>query len=293
MSVKSISVRRPLPTIVFSVVLSLLLSGCFRGSTPKPSANSTQPTRDDHLALGNPSGASLSDPENYLLTKSTYVVSYSRQRGIANWVSWHLSTAWKGDARRANDFQPDPTLPPDWFAVKTSNYTNTGFDRGHLCPSDDRDGSAADNTATFLLTNIVPQAPRHNREVWKNLEDYERELINGGNEAYVIAGTYGTGGTGSNGYATTLANGRLTVPASLWKIIVVLPTGSNDVSRITNTTRVIAVNIPNTQAAADKNWQAYVTSVDELERLTGYDFLSTVSGSVQRQIEARIDGQVN
>jgi endonuclease G len=293
MSVKSIPVRRSLQTIVFSVGLSLLLAGCFRGSTPKPSANSTQPTRDDNIAMGNPSGASVNDPNNYLLTKSTYVVAYNRQRAIANWVSWHLSTAWKGEAQRANDFQPDPTLPTDWFAVKTSNYTNTGFDRGHLCPSDDRDGSAADNATTFLLTNIVPQAPRHNREVWKNLEDYERELISNGNEAYVIAGTYSTGGIGSNGYATTLASGRLTVPASLWKIIVVLPIGSNDVSRVSTSTRIIAVNIPNTQSAADKNWQAYVTNVDELEKLTGYDFLSNVSTSVQRQIEARIDGQVN
>lgn len=91
--------------------------------------------------------------------------------------------------------------------------------------------------------------------------------------------------------ARALANGNLTVPASLWKIIVVLPTGStNDVDRISTDTRIIAVTIPNNQTAADKPWSAYVTSVDALEAMTGYDFLSNVPTSIQRIIEARIDG---
>ena len=119
-----------------------------------------------------------------------------------------------------------------------------------------------DNAATFLLTNIVPQAPRHNREVWKNLEDYERQLMSNGNDVYIIAGTSGTGGTGQNGYATSLANGKLTVPATLWKILVVVPASSDNTFQLTENTRVIAVNIPNNQSAADKPWQAYLTSVD-------------------------------
>ncbi len=283
---------RQLQTILLVVSTVVLLNDCRPALIPKPSGTtgSTQPTRDDNLTLGNPSGASTSDPNNYLMVKSAYALSYSRQRGLANWVSWHLNSAWKGDARRTDAFRPDDSLPAGWFRAKPSDYTNSGFDRGHLCPSDDRDASTEDNAATFLLTNIVPQAPRHNREVWKNLEDYERQLATTGNEVYVIAGTNGTGGTGQNGPATALANGKLTVPATLYKIIVVLPTGSNDAARVSTNTRVIAVRVPNTQSAADKPWQAYVTSVDALERLTGYDFLSNVPADVQRLIEARVDG---
>ena len=291
MSVKSIHRLLQLKTILLGIGLSIFLDGCLPAITPKSTGSgSTQPTRDDNLALGNPSGASTSNPNNYLLVKSEYVLSYNRGRGIANWVSWHLSSAWKGDTHRTDSFRPDDSLPTDWFRAKPSAYTNTGFDRGHLCPSDDRDSTPEENAATFLLTNIVPQAPRHNREVWKNLEEYERQLTTNGNEVYIIAGTWGSGGTGQNGYATTLADGQLTVPAALWKIIVVLPTGSNDTDRISTNTRIIAVTIPNNQSAADKPWRAYITSVDDIERMTGYDFLSNVPTDIQRLIEQRIDG---
>ena len=73
-----------------------------------------------------------------------------------------------------------------------------------------------------------------------------------------------------------MAGGRLTVPATLWKILVVVPIGSDATFGLSENTRVIAVNIPNEQSAADKPWRAYVTSVDALESLTGYDFLSNV-----------------
>lgn len=290
MSVKSIPVVHLIKSIVYVIGLGLFLFGCrsIRPITPRTAG--TELSRVDNLALGNPSGATTSDPNNYLISRPQYVLSYSRDRGIANWVSWHLSPDSKGDARRTNDFRPDPSLPTGWYAVRPSDYTNTGFDRGHLCPSDDRDATPADNATTFLLTNIVPQAPRHNREVWKALEGYERKLMDAGNDVYIIAGVSGTGGTGQNGYATTLAGGKLTVPATLWKILLIVPASASTTFEPTANTRVIAVNIPNNQSAADRPWRAYVTSIDALETLTGYDFLSNVPTEVQRILEARIDG---
>ncbi len=250
------------------------------------------PTRDDNLALGNPSKAvaNTSTPNNYLLTKNAYTLSYNKSKNIANWVSWHLSKAWKGDAARQNNFRPDNTLPAGWYQVTPRDYSDAGFDRGHLCPSDDRDGSPEENQETFFMTNMVPQAPENNRGIWKHLEEYTRTLIDQGNELYILAGTLGEGGTGSNGSAKAIGkNNNILVPASIWKIIVVLPVGDKDVARINAKTRVIAVNMPNQNAIGADDWKKYRTSVDELERLTGYDFLSNVPTSVQAVIEAGVD----
>ncbi|SMC00644.1 DNA/RNA non-specific endonuclease [Hymenobacter roseosalivarius DSM 11622] len=135
---------------------------------PSTTPPNTTPTRDQYLALGNPSGATAdaSQPFNYLLSKPQYALSYHRDRGIPNWVSWHLSSAWLGSASRQDDFRADNSLPSGWYQVTASSYTGSGFDRGHNCPSADRTAAVADNSATFLMTNMLPQAPRNNQQTW-------------------------------------------------------------------------------------------------------------------------------
>jgi endonuclease G len=275
-----------------TLVFTFLLAGCQKEiATPVPTA---QPI-SEHLTLGNPSGA-VADPArptNYLLSKPQYALSYHRDRGIPNWVSWHLSADWRGSAPRQDDFRPDAALPAGWYQVQSSSYTGSGFDRGHMCPSADRTNTVADNSATFLMTNMTPQAPRLNQQTWANLEDYTRTFLSAGNEVYVIAGSYGRGGTGANGYSATLDQGRVAVPARCWKVVVVLPAGTNDATRVGTSTRVIAVDMPNDNSISTA-WGTYRTSVDSIEADTGFDLLSAVPVAVQQAIEARIDaGPVN
>ena len=232
--------------------------------------------------------ANAAQPTNYLLSKPQYALSYHRDRGIPNWVSWHLSPDWRGSAARQDDFRADATLPSGWYQVQSTSYTGSGFDRGHNCPSADRTSTVADNSATFLMTNIMPQAPRNNQQTWANLEDYSRTFLSTGNEVYVICGSYGRGGTGTNGYAATLDQGRVTVPARCWKVVVILPTGSDDATRVTTGTRVIAIDTPNDNSVST-GWGTYRTSVDAIETATGLDILSAVSTAVQQTVEARVD----
>ncbi|GAB3223251.1 DNA/RNA non-specific endonuclease [Hymenobacter seoulensis] len=280
-----------LPRLRPGTCLALLLAGLWASACSSASDDPTPEAPADHLALGNPSGATpdTNSPQNYLLLKPEYALSYHRDQGKPNWVSWHLAASWLGNSTRQDDFRADASLPAGWYQVQASSYTGSGFDRGHNCPSADRTATASSNSATFLMTNMMPQAPRNNQQTWATLEDFCRRQVNAGTtELYIICGSYGRGGTGSNGYKTTLDQGRITVPARTWKVIVILPTGTRDATRVTTATRVIAVDMPNNQTLS-ADWGSYRTSVDAIEAATGYDLLSTVAPSVQAEVEQQVD----
>lgn len=255
------------------------------GGTP-PASSSV------HLTMGNPSGAitNTAYPANYLFEKPQYVMSYNRDKGIANWVSWHLASSWLGSTPRQDDFRNDTSLPAGWYQVLGTSYSGSGFDRGHMCPSADRTLTVSDNSSTFLMTNMIPQAPDNNQGPWANLENYCRTLVSQGNELYIISGGYGQGGIGANGGTSyTINGGKVWVPARTWKVIVVLPNGTNDVTRVSTSTRVIAIDMPNQQGIRSANWGTYRTTVDAIEQATGYDFLSAVSTTIQASIENKVD----
>ncbi len=247
------------------------------GSPPAPTlAGPPQPAGSVHLALGNPSGA-VSDPgqpANYLISRDQYALAYHRDRGTAIWVSWHLQASDLGDVERySGPFIPDSSLPSGWYQVRHGDYTGSGYDRGHMVPSADRTASPADNQATFILTNILPQAPANNQGPWADLENYLRDQVRSGDEAYIIAGPQGTAGT--------IAGGAVTVPAAVWKVAVLLPAGENDLARMGRDASVIAVLMPNDQSVEGRSWREYTTSVACIEALTGLDLLDALEDSVE------------
>ncbi len=237
-----------------------------------------------HLMMGNPSGAtaSTSYPTNYLMVKPQFALSYNNDKSSPNWVSWHLDSTWLGTTPRQDSFRPDTSLPAGWYQVKATDYSGSGYDRGHMCPSGDRTKTVADNDATFLMTNMIPQAPTNNQQTWANQENYLRTLATSGSELYIISGGYGV-----SGY---IAGGNVAVPTYTWKVVMVLSSGTNDVSRVTTSTRLIAIFVPNNNSVVS-DWKQYRVSVDYVESLTGYDFFSNVPDSVENTIEAVVDTQ--
>lgn len=295
-------------TTLSTATFTVSVTGSFRLSIRKVSGGTNRINIDDiivstgtpdsgagdnsHMLLGNPSGAVASSvyTTNYLYNATYYIESYNSVRGTPNWVSWHLNSSDIGSASRQDDYRANTALPSGWYQVGSSSYSGSGFDRGHNCPSGDRTSSTTANSSTFLMTNMIPQAPNNNQQTWEGFESYIRTLVSGGNECYIIMGAYGTGGTGSNGSATTVDGGRVTVPSNVWKVVVVLSNGNSDLSRISTSTRVIAINTPNTNSV-NSDWKTYRTSVDAIEAATGYDLLSAVSTTIQATIEARVDNQ--
>lgn len=243
-----------------------------------------------HLTMGNPSSAVADEGslDNFLMVKPQYALSYNNSKGGPNWVSWHLQASDIGTQSRG-DFHPDDSLPDGFKKIKKADYNNSGFDRGHVCNSKDRTNNRVNNDATFFMTNILPQAPDNNQGPWVKLENFERELARQGNELYIIAGAFGSGGKGKKGNFTEIADGQVNVPKTFWKVIVVLPKGDDDLSRIDNSTRTIAVCMRNQQGIRSRTWQSFVTTIRNVEGVTHFNFLSEVPLSVQNAIERRRD----
>jgi endonuclease G len=246
---------------------------------------------NSNLLFGNPSGAqpAIIMPDNYLIDQGYYTESYSSSRGTPNWVSWHLdATNATGAVSRKDDFAGFIGLPNTFYHVESNSYSGSGFDRGHNCPSADRTSSTSANSATFLMTNMIPQAPQNNQQTWNNLEGYLRTQVTAGNEVYIIMGSYGVGGTGSKGAVSKINNDKVTVPSNVWKVAVIVPTGDSDVSRVNTNTRVIAVNTPNINTI-NSDWKQYRVTVRDIETATGYNLLSNLPQSVQDAVETKKD----
>ena len=298
MAAGTVTLAQPLAngqSIDLQFLLGIQTTGTYRFFLNVEAVTQAAASANEHLIMGNPSNASadVNQPTNYLMEKPQYALSYHRDRGTPNWVSWHLDTSWTtGSGTRQDDFRNDTTLPAGWYQVQGTDYSGSGFDRGHMTPSADRLRTNADNSATFLMTNIIPQSPDNNQGPWNNMEQYLRTLVSAGNELYIISGGSGQGGTGSNGGTTnTIAGGKVTVPSQTWKVVIVLPVGTDDVSRVTTSTRTIAVIMPNSQGIRTVDWKTYRVSVDQVEALTGFDFFSSVPVGTQATIEAVVDNQ--
>lgn len=260
----------------------------------KPSEDSQGVSGDNsHMLLGNPdkSEPSVVNPNKYLMNKTFYQMSYNNQIHSPNWVSWHLDKSDLGDTKRRDNFKADTYLPEGWYAVSSTSYFNSGFDRGHNCPSGDRTNSSEANESTFLMTNMIPQAPKNNQQTWENLESYTRSLIKSGSEAYITMGSYGIGGTGKNGYMENITDKdgkEIRVPKYIWKVIVIIPNGNDDLNRIDANTRVIAVITPNDNSI-NADWKQYRTTVNAIEQATGYNLLSNLPSSLQIALEGKVD----
>ena len=241
------------------------------------------------MQLGNPSGATAdsSNHDHYLIQRTVEALDYSDNLGEPNWASWDLTISDEGTATRSS-FITDTTLPSGFYEVTTSDYTNSGYDRGHMCPSADRTDTQSDNDLVFYMSNIVPQQDDLNTGPWEALETYSRTLAAAGNELLITCGPSTFNGS------RIQPSGKVSIPGYTWKIVVVVPPGSGSaLSRITSTTRVITVKMPNVAGIHSVNWTNYITSVNRIQADTGYTFFTALSSSIASALRAEVDGGVD
>ena len=255
----------------FVVLFSVLLS------VPGPQVSWARLGVAYQMQLGNPTAATVdtNNHTHYLIQKTQYSMDYNDTTHQANWVSWSYTSTDTGSTSRQDSYRADTNLPAGFTRIGSATF-GTGYDRGHMCPSADRTTSVADNDATFFMSNMIPQASKNNQGLWATFETYCRSLASGGSEVLITCGP-GDFGTSS------ISNG-MKLPGSVWKLIVVAPSGTALASsKVTTDCRVIAINTPNT-ASVGSNWVNYITTVEEIEAATGYTFFSSLPTSVARYL---------
>ncbi|HEV2643732.1 MAG TPA: DNA/RNA non-specific endonuclease, partial [Candidatus Elarobacter sp.] len=255
--------------------------------TTEPQFFSSSARAGHNIELGLPTDADASD--DVIITRKQYTISFNPARGGPNWVSWDLSASHLGSTDRCNCFTADTALVRLGYASKmytTADYIAGGqWDRGHMQASADQTTTDTENGATFFLTNILPQRHDLNAGPWEKLEIALRDSAKAGREVYQIAGGVFTNGVG---LGTLNDAGKIAIPDSTWKVAVIMPAGAG-LSSVTSpqSVTVIAVNMPNVTGIISNGWQMYQTTVEKIQRSTGYDLLSAIPEPIQCRIEVR------
>jgi endonuclease G len=272
---------------IFAICISLIfLASCDNSTTVNTVITPTESSSkiysyvsSIHTNLGVPSDADTSD--DYIIVRHQYVLSYNKNRNVCNWVASELNKTWFTDTveRYDGNFLTDNSLPSGFYKVKHDDYTNSGFDRGHMVRSEERTRTVEDNKSTFLLSQNIPQTADLNRGVWLDLEYHLEDLCKKENkELFVVAGgVFKSGKT---------INSKVAIPDSCFKIVVVLELGQS-IKDVTSANQVIAVMMPNIDGIRTDKWEKYKTTIDNIEASTGYNFLNKISKSIQDILESK------
>jgi len=234
--------------------------------------------REQMDAMGYP----ISVKKEEVIKHIALTLGYSEKHEQAAWVMHMVIPEVEfANVSRTNDFRPDTlittgsSIEQDYFLKKVLpdgelEYDGFGYDRGHLAPSADFRWSQKALSESYFYSNMSPQKPEFNRERWAELESWIRTyVIDFKRSVFVVTGPVLKDGLKQQGV------NKVSIPEQFYKIILDLD-GEDK--------KAIAFLMPNDYCAYPVS--GYVTSVNEVEKLTGLDFFSLLSDEEEDRLEA-------
>ena len=198
-----------------------------------------------------------------------YTLSYSEDHQQAEWVQYKLQPhLFDNNISRTNNFREDPFI--ETFSAQLTDYKSSGYDRGHLAPAGDMKYNINAMSESFYLSNMSPQNPSFNRQIWKMIEKKFRDWASEYGELIVI-----TAGVLLQEQIDTIGENRITVPKYYYKVAI----------DPLNYNRNIAILIEN--KSSKEPIVNYVVSIDSLESFTGIDFFHHIDKDIQNEIESQ------
>ena len=210
-------------------------------------------------------------PDHQIRRFKNYVVCYRESYEQAEWAAYCLEKEeLVKNASRGDDFRADPEITTG--SATLADYKKSGYDRGHLAPAADFAFSEEAMSESFFLSNMSPQAPGLNREIWQYLEGQVRTWADRFGKVYVITGPVLEKPAEAYDY---IGENQVSIPESYYKVLLV-PTHESLMS--------IGFIIPN-KKCKDTFWD-YAVTIDEVERRTGLDFYSLLDDHLEDKLES-------
>ena len=214
-----------------------------------------------------------------ILSNRHYVLGYSYYFRQAKWAL-EIVDPDKSDVERANNFRADYRVP-EMFRADLADYKNSGFDRGHLVASANKQETEIQNSETFLLSNMSPQEPAFNRQIWRKLEaairklDSQKKML----ETYVICGPIFYFDTDISVIGTEDDNGvSLPIPHAYFKSVLT----ENDKGAL----RMWSFIIPN--KSSDKPLGEFLVSTSMVEKMSGLFLWESLVGTKIKREKNRV-----
>lgn len=232
-----------------------------------------------------------------------YTILYDPAMYASYWVAYPLCAAHLGSGR-VEDWNYDPIVPQSkqtavfkgyGVNVSSDTYASQHYARGHQLPNADRNGVDDMMAQTYFSTNMTPQLQNgFNGGVWAHLEEAVRSVVEHNSDTvYVVTGA-AFRKKGGNETIKTITNTRdgklLPVPNYYWKVLLKVKWTDDPEPAVAGASAIgfwleHRDNYPN----GSTNYLPYVTSVDQIEQWTGFDFFSNLSTSLQSGAEAATD----
>lgn len=209
--------------------------------------------------------------DEIILKRMAYTASYNNKMKNPNWVAWELTRKeTTGTQERSDKFVPDPDLPEP--RAKTSDYTRTGYDRGHMAPAADMKWSVKAMEESFYMSNICPQHKNLNRGDWNDLEDACRAWAKKYGTVYIACGPIY-----DRPNPKRIGANKVAVPDRFFKVVLIY-----------NRKDPMALGFIFPNIARSQDLNKYQVTVDDIEHITGFDFFSKVPDHIEDYIEAEI-----
>lgn len=200
-----------------------------------------------------------------------YSVSYNEKTKCPNWVAWHLTAEHTdGPYKRLNNFYEELNVPRPRATLE--DYKGSGWSRGHMCPAGDNKWSEEAMYQSFSLVNVCPQDARLNSGLWNSFEIDCRRWAHKFQDIYIVCGP-----VFYRQEHVTIGDNRVYVPEAFFKVVLCLngkPKGLGIVVKNNSGTK--------------KN-DLYYNSIDQVERITGYDFFPALPDSIEDEVEAVVN----